>query len=299
MRLRNVYDYIIYENEDLTKLQEYLQSETKYILDDMFNYTDFFTNDNLKVVATDPSSMTVTVTSGVGYIEKDLAYLLTNTDQPINPPNETERTDIISVTVTEVDNDTQTKTFVDPNTLVPYTDNVSMQHYRKYIIHYHPNTTEVPEGEVGLAKITVGVGVSQILTTDILDIRPQKPSQDLTSHRTMTPIDHPDGSITDAKINSQADIGLSKLSGHSVDTLLELLYLEELLPMQISFTYEGDKLTGYTAIGDKSHNATLTYDANDSIVSVEKNNGTIKRTWTFTYGGEGNVATAEMEDTPV
>jgi len=299
MKKRIIYDNEKVIKEDLNLLQDYIYESIYFILEDIITYENFFTGDNLTVNATDPASMSVTVSAGDGYFNYKVAYLPTDTNVDIDPAGASDRTDLITAKASEVEDELTSRWFIDPVTEEEGFQNVTNRKIYKYEIKYYPDTTEVPEGEVGLAEVFVAAEATEILQTDITDIRPQKPSQDLTAHRTATPIDHPDGSINNAKISATADIALSKLSGQSVDTLLELLFLEEILPMTITFQYSGDKLIGYTAVGEKSHNATITYDEDDFVVNIEKDNGSVKRKWSFTYGDDGNVATATLEDTPI
>ncbi len=280
-------DYQWYEKDDLQSLQDYCKADIDFIIEHVLEYEDLFTGTNLQVVATSPESMDVSITAGKALVGFHIAELDTAETQTIdaNATGST-RYDIISCTVAEANDTAITKNVIDPVTEVITSTTLVCSAAYRFTIVYNKNTSSVPVGEVGLAKITVYDGVTEIYDTDIEDIRPVKASADLAAHAASDPIDHADGSIGDVAISSTADIGLEKCNGISVDRLDRLIGMGMPLNFSIDITYTDGLPTSLTQTGDWSVNTAITYDANDNVTTVVVEDAAYESTVTLTYTGD-------------
>lgn len=277
-------DYQLLEKEDLQALQDYCKDDMDYIIEFLFEYQEMFTGTNLQVVATSPESMSVSITAGKGVVGFRIAELDDDVTQAIdvNGTGST-RYDIISCTVAEANDTAVTKNVIDPVTEEITSSPLVVSKAYRFTILYHKNTSVVPDGETGLAKITIDDGVTQIFDTDIEDIRPTKPSADLAAHAASNPIDHAPGSIGNIAISTTADIGLEKCNGIAVDRLDRLIGMGFPLNAHIEITYVDGLPTAIVQTGDWSLNTTLTYDENDNVTQVSAEDAAYESTTTLTY----------------
>jgi hypothetical protein len=282
-------EYQLIELADLQNLQEYTQDNIDFILEHVLEYENLFNGTNLQVVATSPESMDVTITAGNGVVGFKIAELATNDSQTIDAAGVVARYDIISCTVAEANDAAEERTFINPTTEVISTSDVVVSKAYRFTFHYTKDTETVPVGHVGLAKIYVDVGATEIYDTDITDIRPQKDIDSLETHRTAATLDHPNGCILDTHIATAADIGLEKIDGLSMDRLDRLIAMGLAINSHTVVTYNGDGLiSALTQTGDWSINTTITYDADDNVETVEVEDAAYIVTITLTYV-DGNV----------
>ena len=257
---------------EMAELQNNVEDEFEFMLEEMLDYDDFATGDNLQCVPTDPVSTSVVIKAGAVLFNNKIAWMDNDYTQAIDVPSVGDRYDIISATATEVDDDERTLTFIEESggTLNEYTDDVDTRNLNKITTHYTKNTETVPSGHFPIAKIFVASIGGTYGTTEIEDIRPQKDDADLTTHRTAAVIDHPDGSIYNQHINNSADIALSKLNGLTTSTLETLVRYGFPLDFSLDFTYGiDDEITKIEyADGTVTWEADLTYDTDDFVEDI-------------------------------
>lgn len=259
--------------EDLIAMQEYIQNQLNFVMNEMVGYPTFFTGTNLQVIQNSPAGMSVLVKAGYYFVE-DVGIIWLEDDfvQTIDAAGVADRHDIISATYAEVNDETASRMFKNLTGNGFTASNFNQRTVRLATIHYTKNTSTVPTGHDGLSNVLVGAGVTSILTANCADIRAIKPFTDLTAHRTAAILDHAAGCIRDVAIYANANITLSKINGNSVDDLLTA----------IRMGFPNTDLTW-----------TFAYDANYFVTSMTSS-GDYIMSWTFTYDGNGNCTKARL-----
>lgn len=294
MAKRKIQNYQLIEDDDLTGIQTYREEVDSYIIQELLEYDSVFTGTNFQAFEQGTPDMTVKITAGVGMINGEYSELLADGSVTINAAGAVSRTDLITVTSALTDDTAEAKVFINPTTEIAYTDTVALKERYIPTFHYYPGTSVVPTGEVGICTIVVAPGVTEIYDADITDIRPEKPTSDVNSHRLSNPIDHANGSIFNVAIASTAAIGTEKIQGISTDTLSHLIELGMSLNAVTDIVYDAGGLPlTITTTGDGSTVTTLTYDGDDNIetVSMESATHISLSTVTWTSDLPSNITT--------
>lgn len=236
-------------NDVQIKNEDYLEKYGKEVVS-----IDNFCYSGLNTLATDPASMNVILKAGSGWknwknIVHPEDYQITIQEAHTTLP----RLDTIAIKYATREYILENLTFRNPNTGQIYNEEklTFILDYREVIYLTGtpaevPVAPEVPSDALGSSNVLIQAGATQINQADITDIRNLKPDYLVGSHRTQVPIDHPNSSIFNIHIASNADIDLTKIDGIDFDSLFELLYFDTNLNLEEDedYTYDAeDKLT--------------------------------------------------------
>ena len=303
MRKIELYDKEMAEYSDLLDLQTFRLNDQDYLLSELLEYENVFTDDNFEVIAATVWDVTVqTGTDGKAIISGNIAEKASDTTITIDPAGAANRDDIITASAVLTNDANQNRNFINalgtiitPTSVVP-----SKTWYPTFT--YHKGTTVVPAGETLVCTITVPLTAASIADCTLTDGRAEKPLNDLTTHRLMAIMDHPDGSVYNKHIAADADILLSKLNGISTGMNgLELLMLGIPAAQNITFTYNGDgTIDRLTIIASTSSIIQFNYTGSNVTTIVQTASlaagGTLTFTITFTWVGDQvtNITTAPV-----
>lgn len=256
---------IIYDRQrlsatNLNTIQDNMESDIVFVLEDMLNYADFATGSNLECVPEDPISNTVVITAGAVHYGNKIARLLEDYKQVIDVPSVGDRYDIISATAALDEDEDDTIYLIDVDE-TEYTDTLPTREIYKITIHYTKDTEDVPEGHFPIAKIFVESTGGTYGVTEITDLRPAKDDSDLAAHIASVRATHADGSIDDQHIAADADIQTSKINGLTCADLET--FFKRGLPMNYS--------------------ATFTYGVDDEVTDIDIDNDGEVYSMEFSY----------------
>ena len=247
---------IIYDRQrlsatNLNTIQDNMESDIVFLLEDMLNYADFATGSNLECVPEDPISSTVVITAGAVHYDNKIARLLEDYEQVIDVPSVGDRYDIISATAALDEDEDDTIYLIDVDE-TEYTDTLPTREIYKLTIVYTKDTETVPVGHFPIAKIFVEATGGTYGATEITDLRPAKDDSDLAAHIASVRATHADGSIDDQHIADDADIKTSKINGMLCSDLQTLVDYGFPLEQSIDFTYGvDDEITEIEVVGDR------------------------------------------------
>lgn len=235
-------------NDVQIKNENYLEKYGKEVVS-----IDNFVYSGLDTLATEPASMNVVLKLGSGWKNWKNIVNPEDCEITIQEAHQTlPRLDTIAVKYESREHVVENLTFRDPNTGQVYNEEklAFIFDYREVLYitgtpELIPVAPEVPEDALGSSHILVMAGATQITQNEITDIRNVKPDFLVGSHRTQIPIDHPNASIFNIHIASNADIDLTKLDGIDYESLYELLLFDTNLNFSEDEVYiydAGDKL---------------------------------------------------------
>jgi len=270
----------------------------EYILAELFEYENVFTDDNFEAVADTVWDVTIqSGTDGKAIICGNIAELSTDTNVTIDPPGTSDRDDIITASATLTDDATENRNYI--NSLGTVTTPAATVISQTWLptFHYHKGTTVVPTGQTLICTITVPTTATSIADCTITDGREEKPLNDLTAHRTYNSatapkgMDHPSASVFDHHVASDADISLSKLNGISSGmNCQELLSLGMPIAQTINFTYNvDDTIDTIGIVASTSSSIQFNYsgtDISNIVLTASLSSGsTLTYTVSFTWLG--------------
>lgn len=199
---------------------------------------DGFIHEGFEARPTDPASLDFEITIGSGWKGyENLCNYATFTGTFDAPDATHPRIDLLAVKHATGEFDDELVAFKDPVTGALSSDTVktSLKDYFELVYvagtpAASPEAPELPADVLGSALVEIPAGATTIPIGNFTDIRVFKPDYLVSDHRTLNPLDHPNGCIFNVHIAPGANISLEKINGNGFASLSVMIQLATDMP---------------------------------------------------------------------